>query len=364
MADDHLDYHRIAENLVAGQGYVQGEGFAYGRQPGWPVLLAIAYFLFGSYSQIGVWVTGACGMLTVVLTYRLTRQVISKPSHRLGLCAACMVALDPFLIVSDQTLLTESLYTLLLMVSVLILVRKYPSPLYGAVIGLLTLVRSNGIGLLIGAVGRYRSREWIGLLIALGIVLSGWIVRNGVVVGSFSPFAPQTGQLLLGSYNQYTLNIPDAYGMWLYPKELADGAPYAALPYLEREAAWAAVGWAFIRDHVADIPVMMSRRVARLLLQPAYIPRNGLSESLFFVVQPLFLGFLWIGCLSSTLFILRARSKWGRSLRDFLGLVLMLMLPALLTAALLYGEARFRLVYHPLLVVIIVGGLSTIRVRR
>jgi hypothetical protein len=204
----------------------------------------------------------------------------------------------------------------------------------------LMLVRSNGIGILIGLIWLPRRK----LIIAGGVMLAvllPWVVRNATVAGTLSPFAPQTGQLLLGSYNDFTLNEPEAFGMWLYPKEIPEGAPFAELPYLERERAWADRAWRFIRENVGSIPVMMGRRVARFLLQSGYVPRKGVAEWLL-SVQPLYYLFLLVSTLAGALWLMLRRRT------QFLRWVFVLLLPTLLISALLYGEARFRIPFHPL----------------
>lgn len=349
---DAADYHRIAENLLTGKGYVQVAEFAYGRQPGWPLLLTAVYGVSGVHPEIGVWALSLIGMLSVALTWQIGRNI---GGERVGILAALFVAIDPFLIVQDQTLLSESLYTLIFLAAFWTLIYKRGAA-FGFLAGLLMLVRSNGFGILIGLLWLPRRKAIIAIGV-LGIVLLPWVVRNWSVAGTLSPFAPQTGQLLLGSYNDFTLNQPEAFGMWLYPKEIPEGAPYASLPYLEREKAWADRAWTFIRENAASIPTMMGRRVARFALQSGYIPREGLAGWLQ-LYQPFYYFFLLISALAGSLWlILRKRTQ-------FLRWVVLLLLPALVISALLYGEARFRVPFHPLfacLAALFYGSMSSRR---
>ncbi len=336
LQDDHLDYHRIAENLLNGTGYVQIEGFAYGRQPAWPILLAGVYVIGGVHPEIGIWATALLGMLTVAATWRVGRLI---GGEGVGLLAAFFVAIDPFLIVQDQTLLSESLYTFGLTVLLWMLLRRR-AVAYGLLTGLLTLVRSNGIGLVIGLLLMPRKRLALAL-VWLGLVLLPWTIRNVTVAGMFSPLAPQSGQLLLGSYNNFTLNAPDAFGMWLYPKELPEGQPYAALPYLERERAWANAAFSFMGQHTGDLPVMVGRRLARFALQAAYVPRPA-PDTRLLLFQPIYFLFLLISTFEGVALLILQR-RW-RPLR----LIAVLLLPTLIIVAALYGEARFRTPYHPM----------------
>lgn len=337
LQDDHLDYHRIAENLLNGKGYVQVEGFAYGRQPGWPYLLAGVYALGGVHPEIGVWVTALLGMLTVGAAWRVGRLM---GGDGVGLLAAFFLTVDPFLIVQDQTLLSESLYTFGLTLALWLLLRRRAAA-FGLLTGLLTLVRSNGIGLIIGMLWLPRKRIAQTLIIT-ALILLPWTIRNLTVAGSFSPLAPQSGQLLLGSYNNFTLNSPDAYGMWLFPRELPEGAPYADLPYLQRERAWADAAFQFISQHLTSIPVMIGRRLARFALQPAYVPRPALDSRLL-LFQPIYFFFLLISTFEGIV-ILALRRVWRPLL-----IMGTLLLPTLIIVAVLYGEARFRTPYHPMM---------------
>jgi 4-amino-4-deoxy-L-arabinose transferase-like glycosyltransferase len=352
LADDHLDYHTIAVNLVGGRGYDQVEGFAYGRQPGWPLLLAGVYALGGPHPEIGAWATALLGVLAVALTFQIGRRVGGR---RCGWIAAGFAAIDPFLIVQDQTLLTESLYTAVGLAAVWALLilpaRRGRSGarltlVLGGLLAFAILVRSNGVGLLAGLWGARSPLRRAGVAAALcGLLLIPWAVRNERVGAGFTPFAPQTGQLLLGSYNTLTRDNSEAYGMWLYPKQIPEGAPFADLPYLPRESAWSAQGWAFIRANVAALPVMAFRRVARLVFQLGYIPRDGLAWWVL-AAQPISYGVLLVGALCGALLMALRRAT------TYLRIVVATMLPALILAALFYGEARFRAPFHPLLAVL------------
>ncbi|MBC7810897.1 MAG: hypothetical protein H7175_07125, partial [Burkholderiales bacterium] len=258
LHDDHKDYHTMAANLISGAGYVQVDGFAYGRQPGWPFLLAGAYAIGGVNTAVGIVLNAMLAALTVAVTYRVGRIIGDQTRRRgVGEVAALLVAVDPFLIVLDQTLLSETLYTLGMMAALWALLRQR-SATFGVLVALMALVRANGIVLLVAALLFPRRMWWRAGLAAL-LVLIPWGIRNAFVIGSPSPLAPQTGQLLLGSYNDFTLNSPEAYGMWLFPVEIPEGEPYADLPYLEREQAWASEARTFIANHIADVPVMMFR---------------------------------------------------------------------------------------------------------
>lgn len=375
LQDDHKDYYVIAANLVNGIGYVQVAEFAYGRQPAWPYLLAGAYLIGGIHTMVGVWLTSLLGTLTVALTWRVGWQLgawVSPPPRYkatsrlpalMGATAALIVAVDPFLIAQDHSLLAESLYTCGLTALLWLMLRPPTSRnhmLVGAMVGLLTLVRSNGITFLLTVALQRRRWAWRGLLamgVILIVVLLPWSLRNWAVIGTPTPLAPQTGQLLLGCYNEFTFNTPDAAALWLYPRELPEGQPYAALPYLEREQAWASLAVANIRANLNAVPRLMGQRLARWLLQPVFLSRPLLDFRLL-SAQPIFLVLLLIGSLTGMAFLLMER-RW-----QVLWLLTTFVLPGAITVAALYGEARFRVPYHPMmacLTAVFIGRLATLK---
>ncbi|MBX3065937.1 MAG: hypothetical protein KF726_23365 [Anaerolineae bacterium] len=357
LQDDHKDYHTIAANLLNGTGYIQVDGFAYGRQPAWSYLLAGAYAIGGVSTRIGAWLLALLGTLTVALTFRAGREIERGMRRRapIGLIAALVVCLDPFLIVQDQTLLNETLYTTLMTLTLWLMLRRSTlrnSALLGAVIGLMALVRSNGITLLLSFV--LQNRRWLLIAsIVIVLVLLPWTLRNAQVIGIPSPLAPQTGQLLLGTYNQYTFSNPDVAALWLYPPELPEGAPYKDLPYLQREAQWTAIALENIRAHLSEIPRLMGQRIARWLLQPAWYPRPLLDPRLT-AAQPIFYILLLILSLQGVLMLLlqrRLRVLW---------IMFTLLLPTAITVALLFGEARFRAPYHPMFALLVGCGIGAL----
>ena len=363
LADDHKDYHVIAGNLVTGHDYVQVSGFAYGRQPAWPYLLSVAYLIGGVHTTVGTWLLALLGTLSVAVTWQVGYKIgtlIRRPRQNrlpvvMGVTAALLVAIDPFLIAQDQALLAESFYTLCLMMFLYLLLRaesRRNSAWLGALIGLLALIRSNGITFLLTLI--MQRRRWFLVAVAMMvIVLIPWSLRNWAVIGSPTPLAPQMGQLLLGTYNNFTINAPDAAGMWLYPPELPEGMPYNDLGYLAREQAWTQKAIEVIRANLSAVPRMMGQRIARWLLQPLFISRPLLDPRLL-AVQPAFYIFLLIASLTGVGFLLLER-RWL-----ILWLCFSLLLPTAITVAALYGEARFRAPYHPLfacLAAVVIGKL-------
>jgi dolichyl-phosphate-mannose-protein mannosyltransferase len=149
------------------------------------------------------------GLLTVALTYGLGRALFGRLA---GLLAALSVALNGSLLISEQTITTETLFMSLLTLAALLGVlalRGGPLwlyPLGGLLLGLAALARPVGLGLLPGLplallFQRPTLRTWLlrcalyGIGVAL--VLLPWMIRNYLTIRVFSTEGA-FGQTLVG----------------------------------------------------------------------------------------------------------------------------------------------------------------------
>jgi 4-amino-4-deoxy-L-arabinose transferase-like glycosyltransferase len=125
VADDSFQYHRIATNLVAGNGYSDGERTPYEvdvyRPAGLPCLLAAIYACGGSI-PVAILLQVAVASGLIVLTYRLARGLGAETPLALG--AALFVAVDPLSITQSNLLLTE-VYSALVILGTGCLVVEY-----------------------------------------------------------------------------------------------------------------------------------------------------------------------------------------------------------------------------------------------
>ena len=108
VEDDSQQYHRIATNLLAGNGYSTDDRPPYEadvyRPSGLPCLLAAIYACGGSI-PLALLLQVAVSSGLIVLTYRLARRLGAET--RLALGAALFVAVDPLSIAQSNLLLTE-----------------------------------------------------------------------------------------------------------------------------------------------------------------------------------------------------------------------------------------------------------------
>ncbi|RPF46751.1 dolichyl-phosphate-mannose-protein mannosyltransferase [Thermodesulfitimonas autotrophica] len=187
--------------------------------PGYPLFLSFFIYLWGDNAHALAAARYAQAFLmvgSVYLTYRLGRELAGRWA---GLGAAALVAFYPPLILINGLLLTETLFTFLLISFVGLWVQTKPADarrhaVLGVVSGLATLVRPTGVLLLFAAAGRLAlclMRRKIGvralwpalgaLLLTFCLVLSPWWVRNALVFHRFIPLTASGGNpLLLGTY--------------------------------------------------------------------------------------------------------------------------------------------------------------------
>lgn len=198
MEPDSLGYHKIAVNLLNGNGYSWDDSPPFKpnvyRPPGFPLLLFSVYTLFGSSIQIAIILIIFMSSITVSLTFILAKYLINE---RVAIASAFLFALDPISIQYSNLLLTETLTCFFITLAGIYLVRYLESKsisnvIYaGAVLGIgilfhPILILSPLVLLLFLAVKHTEqaARHHFAILVAISIVLcpaSCWILRNKYV---------------------------------------------------------------------------------------------------------------------------------------------------------------------------------------
>jgi 4-amino-4-deoxy-L-arabinose transferase-like glycosyltransferase len=190
---DELEYHRLAVNLLAGQGYVIEPGTPItSRPPLYPALLALVYALFGPHDEAMWYLQAVLKSLTVFPVYCLGKRIFT-PS--VGLWAAGLYAVYPsFEMVA--TLYRENLVTILLTgflwaLTVGIQDRRSGAFLTaGALAGCLTLTNTIFLFLplalcLLGFFDRRvrpQGTRLVGMMLIALLVYLPWQVRNALLV--------------------------------------------------------------------------------------------------------------------------------------------------------------------------------------
>jgi hypothetical protein len=216
---DELQYTQLAQSLAAGRGFAWSNGALTSlRPPLYPAMVAAIWRIAGRPSlqavrgvQIGL------SLVTAILVFALGQRLFST---RVGAIAAGITWLYPDLIFLDSLLLTETLFTLLLVTFVVLtvtLVQRPRIPLAlaaGAALGLAALTRSVLWPMpfvLCPALILTLDGSWSRRIIVSGAVLAGfatavvpWAVRNSRLQGVVTIVDTMGGMnLRMGNY-EYT----------------------------------------------------------------------------------------------------------------------------------------------------------------
>jgi 4-amino-4-deoxy-L-arabinose transferase-like glycosyltransferase len=202
---DAAQYQDLARYILRGEGYTQlfpqlaPHPTAF-RPPGYPYMLAGVIKVFGDNVVSGRILSLVFGLVTVALVYFLTRHLAPG---RAAFVAALAVALYPPLIVNDTMLLTESLSLALIAGLMLALVcRRWPTA--AVLCGLLILTRASAqyvvVPLALWVLWRLGWRRALGFLAIALAVVSPWIIRNQIQLGS-PVYVTSNGFNLAGTYS-------------------------------------------------------------------------------------------------------------------------------------------------------------------
>ena len=218
VSDAH-HYHDLAASLADGDGFElrfpfpddvpQATAF---RLPFYPLVLAGAYAVFGAQLGVAQAVNIVFGVGVVVLAAMVANRMAGA---RAAVLAGGLVAVYPPLLANDGPPLAEPLSLSLMLLAVLLLTDERVIA-GGAVVALQVLTKPSAQGLVVvlavWVVWRYGLRRMLTFLVPVIIVVTPWIVRNWVVMGS---------PILVTSngFNLAALYSPQSHeaGIWLDP---------------------------------------------------------------------------------------------------------------------------------------------------
>jgi 4-amino-4-deoxy-L-arabinose transferase-like glycosyltransferase len=273
---DSTDYVNLAENMLRYHNFslIPGSGSnpETFRTPAYPFFVAAVILFTGGIKAVPIFqivLLVLCGFLV----YK-TALAFSSKYKAVGLIAAGLFMFDPALFFTTQFVTTESIYTFLLLISVYFLIsRSYPQKIgyiiSGISFGLSVLTRPSGILLLVPLAifmlwnlchskekGSYLLNS-VYMIAALFLVVSPWIIRNGVRTGVYKIAS-------VDSYNAINFNVPQyfnyRYGTPIEGVRSSLHAQIGGLSDLEQRdiknsAIIKAVVWNKMRGHLLDYAV-------------------------------------------------------------------------------------------------------------
>jgi 4-amino-4-deoxy-L-arabinose transferase-like glycosyltransferase len=251
-AFDPFEHDGIAASLVLGHGF-EGQlppkdAF---RAPGYPYFLAGIYELAGLGSgriEAARLVQVALGVLAIALTGLIARRLFDR---RVAIAAMAIAALYLPLALVQEALLSEALFVPLVLGAVAAaLGGREAHPLAarrtgwvlaaGGLAGMATLVRPNGLALLLPLALlvwprprlRVRSLAAPVLLVAAALAaIAPWTIRNAVELDRFALVNVQSGYTLAGTFNEVARHAPGVQrGEWVSPSRV--------LPYKRNFDRW------------------------------------------------------------------------------------------------------------------------------
>jgi hypothetical protein len=188
-----------------------------------------------------------------------------------------VLALDLPLILVGGSLMSETLFVVLVLGAVLTALksRAAPRPLAwasgaGVLIGLAALTRPTGLVLAIPlgvAVARrspWRPSAALALVVAIALTIAPWTIRNAVQMHAFIPVSDFVGSWVAGTYNDQARADPDHPGssQTFVAREFDD---LDGVPEVERQRELTRRGLQYAADHPGYVAQVLLHNTMRLL---------------------------------------------------------------------------------------------------
>lgn len=201
LRDDALGYHSLALNLFSDHGFYPAEGVQDPlRPPVYPLLVGFIYALFGPQPWLVLLLHAILDTVSCALIFKIVARTIGT---RAGLWTAAFYALDPFLILYSNMLLSEIPFIFLCVLATYLLLPVWSRDrasanllavgISGLCFGLATLTRPSLTYLPIiilvvmflarGAPLRRIARTGMVFTVVFLITISTWYTRNYIAYG-------------------------------------------------------------------------------------------------------------------------------------------------------------------------------------
>jgi hypothetical protein len=305
LPDDQVYFQLMPDLLADGRGFTQPLLATLGQYrptaahpPLYSVVLAGPAEL-GLSGQLEQRLTGnVFGAGTIVVIGLLARRL---GGDRTGLMAASLAAVYPIFLTADGALMSESLYGLLVGLSLLVAYRLSDgggwgwAVLLGALVGCAALTRGEALLLLPLILMAFIRRPGalrvaVVACAAMAITLAPWTIRNLVVFDQFVLISTNAGAVMAGA-NCKTTYYGSNIGGW----DLSCATPYPKENEAGETRQQLRDGLDYAGGHLTRLPVVAAARLARgwSLYQPwqANAGRSsvvqGMGVVMFYLLVPL-----------------------------------------------------------------------------
>lgn len=349
---DAMVFHQVGQHLADGQGFAQAftAGPTAEHPPAWEVLLAAAD-LVGVNGYFSHRLIGALLGALLVVGVGLLGRAVSRPS--VGLLAAGIAAVHPLLWVADVSLMSETLYGLLLVGALLAAHHRRPVAL-GVLLALAALTRGEALALLVLLVVPLFWRRWRELaltLAACAVVMAPWTIRNLATFDSPVVVSTNASGIWVGA------NCHDTYyggliGSWRFQCYTPMRPGEDEAEYFARQRS---VGLDYLRDHLGRLPAVLGARLARLAGVWDFDQTVYLDAQEGRMPRPTRAGipFAWLVMALAAAGVVVQRRR-----RDPLLVLLAPIAMVVLVALATYGSTRFRYAAEPALAVLAAVALT------
>jgi hypothetical protein len=362
---DSVDYDGLARSMLARGVYEVGGNLAT-RMPGYPVLLAGVYAVRGGVAGVMV-LQGLMGGVIVWMAYLIGARCGGAGGYpgqargyMVGLIAAGLAAVDPLSVAFSASVLSETAFTLALMVGLWIAIRLLEGGrfwwwiLLGAVWGAAVYLRGSVIWCLVPVVvvigcGRswagIRCHGWVGgvcAVLMMFVVLTPWQVRNFRLFGS----------------HYFRLTTLEGISLYEAVYAGADGGPkqdviplpaeMRGMNEVQRNDEWSRRAWKEIWEHPGRVMWLAARKVGR-----TWTPFLNAGEFQNPLIQA------GMGLWHVPLFILALLGIFGRGVGT--KMKWLLLTPVLYFAAvhgLFLGSVRYRVPLMPIVCIFAAAGIA------
>jgi 4-amino-4-deoxy-L-arabinose transferase-like glycosyltransferase len=263
------------------------------RPPGYPYFLAGIYSLTGCTegalpTRDSAWPRIAGAVLDALVVVMIAWLAARWWGRAAGVAAGALASVFPAAVVVGSELVSEALFTALMLAAIVAVVRlrdsRRPAAWAGAAgvaTGLATLTRFNGAILLVPLVAgawvlrpRLSKRAVVApalIVVACVLTVAPWTIRNANEVNAFVPVSDEAGGTLAGTYNDVARTDPDDPGAWGPPKAVPRYRPIFhdvdlhLLPETELENRLRASAIDYMTGHPAYVLEVGYRNTLRLL---------------------------------------------------------------------------------------------------
>ena len=378
--DDSLWYHRTGVAISQGHGYRSPFTGALTAQwpPGYPFLLGGVYKAFGDSPAAAKGLNVVLGTASVGLLGLAARKHFADRS---ALIAAAMLAAYPAHIYFTPLIMTETLFTFLLVSSYFLVGRLRPSlrsaAALGVLAGLASLVRGEGLLFPI-AYGAYwlaqcgSPRRSLLLAATSAIVMAAciapWTYRNYHVMGAFVTIGTASNEALWLGHHE------GASGAWAFGRDTLAPQPRAGVSATEIEVEITSRerddALRFMRDHPVEELRLIPRKLLFLFLSDGVpvgswfsVPRgDGVVLSSFQVTALTFAADFYYyailcGAMVGAGLMWRRKRELGPPLAFFASVIGTWLV---MHGWLFFGDPRYHLPLMPLLMVFAAAAVDEI----